>query len=591
MRRVLATAMAVAVVANVSTQAPQPQQSAGVVVDKTVRVPMRDGVTLSTHIYRPGRGGAPLAERLPVLLHRTPYALDEGLSSRAEYFAQHGYVSVLQNIRGRFASGGRFVKYDPLGAQDGYDTIEWLAKLPYADGGVGMWGSSYAAHTQADAAKMNPPSLRALLLNNGGMSNAWDHAVRLGGAFELGRELTWAWRSITEDRGELARKHLAGEDVEEWYAAMPFREGLSPLSVAPEFERYFLDELTRSDYGPYWQGLGMNWSDYYRQTADVPMLHVGGWYDIFLRGTIDNFIALSKLKKSPMRLLVGPWDHGAQARTYAGDVEFGPSAAIPDFFDAFHVRWFDTWLKGQKTGVEQEAPIHLFVMGTGSGAKTAEGRLVHGGVWRDAQQWPLPEARDTAYYFHADGSLRTEPPRNGSPSTTYTFEPGHPVPTIGGSTTGRIHGGAYNQRERADFVGSRPPYLPLRSRSDVLVFQTEPLAADTTVIGPVTVSLFASSSAVDTDFTAKLVDVYPPSEDFPAGFDLNITDAIVRARYRGERPTQKLIEPGRVYEFLIRPFPTANVFKKGHRIRVDISSTHFPRFDVNPHTGEPLGQN
>lgn len=591
MRRVLAAAMAVAVV-SATAHALQPAAPDGVVADKTVMIPMRDGVALSTRIYRPAHGGTAVAERLPVLLHRTPYTLDGELVKRAEYFARHGYVSVLQNIRGCFGSGGSFVKYDPLGAQDGYDTVEWLAKLPYADGHVGMWGTSYAAHTQADAAKMNPPSLRALLLNNGGMANAWDHAVRQGGAFELGRELTWAWRSVSgEGPSEVARNHVRSQNVTDWFAALPLRKGLSPLSVAPDSEQYFLDELTHSDYGPYWQTMGMNWADYYQQTSDIPMLHVGGWYDIFLRGTIDNYTALSKMKRSPIRLLIGPWDHGGQSRAFTGDVDFGPESAITDFATNFHLRWFDYHLKGRPTGVEHAPPIRIFVMGTGSGAKTSEGRLSHGGIWRDVQQWPLPEAKDTAYYFHGDGSLRTTPPQGNSSSTTYTFEPLCPVPTIGGSTTGRINGGAYDQRERPDFPGSRPPYLPLRSRKDVVVFQTDPLAEDTTVIGPVTVKLFASSTAVDTDFTAKLVDVYPPSADFPAGFDLNITDAIIRARYRDDRLTQELIEPGKVYEFVIRPFATANVFKKGHRIRVDLSSSNFPRFDVNPNTGEPLGQN
>lgn len=592
MKHTRTATIALALLVSGSLLAQQPTGVYEVVVDRTVRVTMRDGVSLATHIYRPARGGVAIAERLPVLLHRTPYVLEGELVKRAEYFARHGYVSVLQNIRGTFGSGGTFLKYDPVGAQDGADTVEWAARLPYTNGRVGMWGTSYAAHTQADAAKVAPPSLRALLLNNGGMSNAWDHAVRQGGAFELGREITWAWRKVaTESPDELARRHASGESLADWYAAMPLRKGLSPLSVAPEYEQYFLDELTHADYGPYWQTLGMNWSDYYQQTADIPMLHVGGWYDIFLRGTIDNYVALSKIKKSPIRLLVGPWDHGAQNRTYAGDVDFGPAAAIDDFFTDFHLRWFDRHLKGQQTAAQADPPIRLFVMGTGSGKKTAEGRLLHGGFWRDVQQWPLPEAKETAYYFQGDGSLRAAPPAIGPASTTYTYDPLHPVPTVGGSTTGRINGGGYNQRERPDFTGSRPPYLPLRSRSDVVVFQTEPLAEDTTVIGPVTVHLFASSTAVDTDFTAKLVDVYPPSPDYPGGYDLNITDAIVRARYRGDRLTGALMEPGKTYEFVIRPFATANVFKKGHRIRLDISSSNFPRFDVNPNTGEPLGLN
>ena len=595
----LALVIAAGVAAGVSTHARAPQPPDDVVVDKSVRIPMRDGVRLATQVYRPARDGKPVGERLPVLLHRTPYALDGLLIEQAQYFARHGYVGVLQNIRGRFESEGKFIKYDPLGASDGYDTVEWLAKQPYADGQVGMWGRSYGAHTQAEAAKMNPPSLRALLLTQGGMANAWDHAVRHGGAFELGRELTWAWRAaIEEGPTEMARKHVESQNVADWYSAMPLRKGLSPLAVAEEIEQYYLDELTTSDDGPYWQSLGLNWVEYYAQTADVPMLHVGSWYDIFLRGTIDNFVALSKLKTSRMAMVIGPWTHSGQTRTYAGDVDFGPESAIADFDTAFQLRWFDAFLKRQP-GAKAPAgtsPVRIFVMGTGNGTKTKEGRLLHGGYWKDLTSWPPANAKETVFYFHGDGSLRTEAPRAGAPrtepsSTTYTFDPRHPVPTIGGNTSARVHDGAYDQRERQDFPGSRPPYLPLRARSDVVVFQTAPLAADTTVIGPVTVTLFASSQAVDTDFTAKLVDVYPPSPDFPAGFDLNVTDAIVRARYRNDRRTQDLITPGKIYELTIRPFATANVFKKGHRLRVDISSSNFPRFDVNPNTGEPLGQN
>jgi putative CocE/NonD family hydrolase len=193
------------------------------------------------------------------------------------------------------------------------------------------------------------------------------------------------------------------------------------------------------------------------------------------------------------------------------------------------------------------------------------------------------------FYLGGDGILSRVEPKVGGSATTFTFDPEHPVPTLGGSVSARLKDGAFDQRERPDFPGSRPPYLPLRSRADVLTFQTEPLEEDVQVIGPITVRLFVSSSAVDTDFTVKLVDVYPPSSDFPGGFDMNITDAIVRASYRNGRTTRDLIEPGRVYELDIEPFPTANVFKRGHRIRLDVSSSSFPRWDVNPNTGEPLG--
>lgn len=565
----------------------------GVTVERDVMIRARDGVLLATDIYRPTAGGVPESDPLPVLLQRTPYGKNSGrFDEQVDFFARHGYVVAVQDMRGRYGSEGTFTKYHDHDAPDGYDTIQWLARQPWSDGQVGMWGTSYGAHTQADAAKMNPPALATMVLNQGGMANGWDHAIRHGGAFELGRELTWAFRQIpAETEDPVVRELFEKEDVKDWYSALPLREGLSPLSVAPEFEAYYFRELTNSDYGDLWKGIGLNWEEYYEQTADVPMLHIGGWYDIFLRGTLQNYEELGRLKSSPVRLLVGPWTHSGNARTYAGDVDFGPDAALADFAHGFHVRWFDYFLKDKATGVDTQAPVRIFVMGTGDGSGDANGRLMHGGYWRDAEAWPLPEAEARRMYLHGDGSLRAEAPSVRAASTTYTFDPRHPVPTLGGTVSARLSDGAYDQRERPDFPGSRPPYLPLRSRPDVLVFQTDPLEEDVTVIGPIEVRLFVSSTAVDTDFTAKLVDVYPPSEDFPTGFDLNITDAMVRASYRDDRHTRDLIEPGRVYELVIRPFATANVFKRGHRIRLDVSSSNFPRWDVNPNTGEPLGRN
>jgi putative CocE/NonD family hydrolase len=506
------------------------------------------------------------------------------------HLARNGYVAVIQDMRGRYESEGVFSKYSVLEPADGYDTVEWLAKQAWSDGRVGMWGTSYGAHTQADAAKLNPPSLKALLLNQGGMANAWDHAVRHGGAFELGRELTWAFREIPAETDDpVVRALFEKEKITDWYAALPFRPGLSPLAIAPEFEAYILNEYTQSDYSDFWRRMPLNWSEYYEETADAAMLHVGGWYDIFLRGTIQNYVELSRLKDSPVELMIGPWTHSGNDKTFAGDVDFGPAAAISDFDDDFQRRWFDRYLKNPGDAPARK-PVRLFIMGTGDGGRDDEGRLMHGGYWTEAVAWPLPDAETIPYYFTVDGELIREKPDAKHSSTTYTFDPTHPVPTIGGNVSARVFDGAFDQRERPDFYGSRSPYLPLRSRQDVLVFQTEPLEEDVVVVGPIEVVLFASSTAVDTDFTAKLVDVYPPSADFPGGFDMNISDALIRASYRDDRHTRDLIEPGEVYRLVIRPFATANVFKKGHRIRVDISSSNFPRFDINPGTGEPLGK-
>jgi putative CocE/NonD family hydrolase len=566
-------------------------ESAGedILREQNYMMPARDGVLLATDIYRPKGDG-----RLPVVLHRTPYDKSAAATvTIASFFARHGYIAIVQDTRGRHRSQGVFSKYYKYDAYDGYDAIAWAAKLPYSNGKVGMWGTSYAAHTQADASKLNPPGLATLVLNMGGMSNAWNHSVRYDGAFEMGRQLTWAWDQILQDTQDpVVRQMLTKEKVTDWYSALPLRKGLSPLAVAPNYEGYYLEEATQSDYDEHWKGIGLNWEEFYGQTADVPMLHIGGWFDIYLRGTIQNYRSLSERKKSPMRLMIGPWTHHGNTETFAGDVDFGAEAAIGAFDTDFHLGWFDHFLKGMTNGVEKEAPVRFFVMGTGDGHKETAGRLFHGGYWASARQWPPAETRVTAYYMHADGSLTTRAPEASEhESTVYTFDPAHPVPTIGGGVSRRLKDGAYNQRERPDFPGSRAPYLPLRSRSDVVVFETQPLAEDVALVGPIRVELFAASTGVDTDFTAKLVDVYPPNPSFPQGFDMNLTDGIIRARYRGGALRQQLMEPGKVYQFVIQPFDTANVFKRGHRIRVDISSSNFPRFDVNPNTGEPLGMN
>ena len=556
-----------------------------------VMIPTRDGKRMATDIYRPAQNGVPISERLPVLLNRTPYN-KTSLAEQAVFYAERGFVVALQDTRGRYKSEGEFSKVQPIDATDGYDVVEWLAKQPFSNGAVGMWGTSFAAHMQAGAAQYHPPSLKALLINMGGMSNAWDHGVRYRGTYEMGRQLTWAWSQLLADaRSDDVRALLTKEKVEDWYSVQPMRRGLNPLSVAPQYEGWYFDFFERANYDAFWKDPMLAWDEHYAETSDIPMLHVGGWYDIFLAGTFKNFVELRKLKRAPQYVMVGPWKHGGNNLPYAGDVAFGDSAAVMDFLADFHVRWFDHHLKGRANGAERDAPVRVFVMGTGDGHKDKNGRLMHGGYWRKAEQWPLSGTRLVPYYFHADGSLSAKAPTAARSQTTYTFDPRHPVPTIGGGSSARLKDGAYNQREDPRFPPSRAPWLPLRSRADVLVFQTEPLTEDVTVIGPIKVILHASASTVDADFTAKLLDVYPSSVDWPGGFDLNLTDAIVRGRYRATREHQVLLQPGRVYPFTIEPFPTANVFKKGHRIRVDISSSNFPRFDVNPNTGEPLGKN
>ena len=563
-------------------------------VEENVPVPMRDGIALAIDLYLPARDGVASGTPHPALLLRTPYdKRAPRFVDTARYFCAHGYVVGLQDVRGRYRSGGVFRKYQSE-ADDGHDTIAWLAALPHVDGRVGMWGTSYSAHAQADAAKLAPAGLRAAIINMGGLAHGWDHKIRNHGAFELLQQQAWAFaEAAAETSDPSVRDALTREPLADWFAAAPLRAGLSPLALAPEYEAYLLEMARRDDYES-WSGIGTNWRDHYAGTADIPMLHISGWYDSYAGGTVENYVGLAAAKRGPIRLIMGPWTHGGNLRTHAGEVEFGPDAALTGFEREFSLAWFDACLKGVANGATTGPPVSIFIMGTGDGHRDDQGRLHHGGYWREGTSWPLPGTVLTDLFFHADGGLRTEPPDAQIAGTTYRYDPLSPVPTIGGAFSAPVPGdlipsGAFDQRERPGRYGSRAPFLPVKSRRDVVVFQTAPLAAAVTIAGPIVVSLFASSSAPDTDFTVKLIDVYPPSADFPGGFEMNLTDGILRARVREDPRRAVPLTPGEIYPLAIEPFPTANVFKAGHRIRVDISSSNFPRFDANPNTGEPPG--
>ena len=323
---------------------------------------------------------------------------------------------------------------------------------------------------------------------------------------------------------------------------------------------------------------------------------MGGWYDSWASNTTANFTALSRAIKGPVYLIMGPWTHGQQGSSTHGQISLGRAAAIPDP-RAWRLEWYDRWLKEKNNSVGKREPfatkVRIFVMGTGDGRKTDAGLLNHGGFWRDEHEWPLARARATPFYWQPRGKLaRAKPPSDGG-STTFQFDPANPVPTIGGNISsggGILLAGGYDQRG-GEHVWNAPAPIPLSARNDILVFQSEPLEENLEVTGEIVVRLWASSSAVDTDFTAKLIDVYPPNEDYPGGFDLNIGDGIVRTRFRDSLAREVLMEPGTIYPLAIKLYPTSNIFKRGHRIRVDVSSSNFPRFDVNPNTGEPLGDN
>ena len=569
-------------------------------VDHNLRIAMRDGVELAMDVHRPALDGRPVEEPFPVLLQRTPYnKAAEARVEEAAFFTSHGYVIVLQDCRGRYASQGGFTKYVDDGP-DGYDTVEWLAQQPWCDGKVGTYGLSYAAHTQAALACLNPPHLSCMWIDCGGFSNAFLSGCRNGGAFEL-RQVTWAFREAKESpevqaNPMVTRAALDNQDMHDWFQRMPWKRGQSPLRWTPDYENYLLEIWGHETFDEYWQQSGLCAEAHYPQFSGVPQVHMGGWYDTYARTTTDNFAALSSIKSGPVSLLMGPWTHGARSVSYSGDADFGPQSPVDNNlatdFNHLRLRFFDHWLKATANGTAEEPPVKIFVMGGGSGRRNSENRLDHGGRWRPEQEWPLARSVDTPFYLHGGGRLATAGPREERAPSRYLFDPNHPVPTIGGNISSGLpimEPGGFDQRETASFYGSSPPYLPLASRPDVLVFQTEPLEEDLEVTGPIFVHLWVSSSAVDTDFTAKLLDIYPPSQDYTEGYALNLTDGILRAKFRSSWEQPELMEPGVVYPIVIQLAPTSNLFVRGHRVRLDVSSSNFPRFDVNGNTGENPG--
>ncbi len=552
-------------------------------VDFDVPARMRDGTTLRANVYRPVGEG-----QWPVLLTRLPYGKDFPLGSSVldpAQAARRGYVVVVQDTRGRFTSEG---EWSPMvnEALDGVDTIEWAARLPYSDGKVGMYGASYFGFTQWAAAVHQPPALKAMI-----PYVTWNDPLNgtmfRGGALELGISGNW---QLLMGLDILMRRHRDNPDPQvlgqaismlakdmdvlgkEGYWTLPLKE-FAPLKrhkiEASYFDPIMENPMDRSRLEPM-TILGKH------ENVSVPTLNAGGWYDIFLKDTIENFKIMRERGSTPearqSKLLIGPWSHGS-ATNPIGEINFGfaASAAFIDLqidFMSLQLRWFDHWLKGKDTGMLREAPIKLFVMGAN--------------VWRDEQEWPLARAVETRYYLHSnghantlhgDGLLSTERPDN-EVSDHYVYDPANPVITRGGALlmSPEYPSGAFDQR-------------PTESREDVLVYTTPVLQQDVEVTGPIMVHLWATSSAPDTDFVARLVDVHPD------GYAQNLTDGIIRARYRnftkGEAPS--LIEPGKAYEYEIDLWATSNVFKAGHRIRLDVTSSNFPRWDRNPNTGHDFG--
>jgi hypothetical protein len=574
-----------------------------VAVTRDVMIVMRDGVRLAADIYRPAQAGVATEGRFPALLMRTPYSKAVRALPFADYFAARGYVVVVEDVRGRYRSEGRWRPIYDDGA-DGYDTAAWIGHQSWSDGGIGTLGTSYEGATQQALAIAGAPFVKTMIPLFS-MSDPGRYGVRHNGAFEL-RWFNWVFtlgnatgeeslaaavRAASDAAAAPALAELANH-VPEYVSALPLRAGTTPLKFAPDYEKWLIDVMSHGGGDPAYTAMGIDVPDHLADYKDMPVYHVTGWYDSWTLQVANlNFAQLRAHKQSLQRLIVGPWIHSRPGVSFAGDAQFTPDAAID--LNAFEQRWFDHWLKGIDNAVEREAPVRLYVMGGGDAHKTPEGRVFVGGRWRDEKEWPLTRARATAYYLHGGGVLSAERPPGPHAPIKYRFDPRHPVPTLGGnlSSQGALASqGATDQRCHTD-LWTCTDSNPLSTRNDVLVFQTPPLREDMEVTGRLIVKLWAASDAPDTDFTAKLIDVYPPNADFPHGIDLNVGDGIVRARYRNGPLTAGMLQPGKPYEFTIELYPTSLLVKRGHRIRLDVSSSNFPRFDVNPNTGEPLNDN
>ncbi len=551
------------------------------VVERDVPVAMRDGTVLQTDVYRPAGVG-----RFPVLLQRTPYNKETGGLSlvQTDTFraVRQGYAVVIQDCRGRYRSDGDFTPFLQEIA-DGYDAVEWCGAQPWSDGNVGMYGTSYVGATQWLAAVAAPPSLKAIApaFTASDYYEGWTYQ---GGALQWGFMCNWVVPFLTS--ADLVRTNAREgvADFEAWRETLidavdganetamtlPLRD----IPVNPAWSPYFQEWLDHATDDDFWQARSI---ERRHDQVRVPALNIAGWYDIFLDGSLRNFTGVQAKgatddARAGSRLLLGPWTHTTPPLAQAGAVDFGARAGqslmlLSMDIDGLTLRFFDRWLKGIDDGYDAEPPVQLFVMGED--------------VWRGEPAWPLERAVPTAFYLHGggnanssagDGVLSEEAPGAERPDV-FLYDPHHPVPTVGGQLCcypSTLPPGAYDQR-------------PVEARHDVLVYVTPPLQTDVEVTGPVTLTLWAATSAPDTDFTGKLVDVYPD------GYVRNLTDGIIRARYRQGTDMARPITPGEPTEYTIDLWATSNLFRAGHRIGLEVSSSNFPRFDRNLNTGHELG--
>jgi uncharacterized protein len=577
-----------------------PESKYKVLLERDVSIRMRDGAELIADVYRPSKDGNLSEAKFPVILIRTSYNKDNRANLYLfdpDYFVERGYVIVIQDVRGRYKSPGHFY-HGIYETNDGYDTIEWIAQQPWSNGKVGMTGASYLAAVQQAAAVSGAPHLASIFHVEAPLS--YYHYLRRGGAFaQMVVPIAFYFASTSREALEdpMLRSGLTEADLKgpEWLRRWPFGRGKTLLSRVPEDERFLFDTWFQTDYGQFYTQVPL-WepNQYLDQYADVPGYYFGGWYDPLREN--EFYAALAPRKKGPLKLLIGPWGHGTNGSSL-GDVNFGPEAALsPQQGNELHLKWFDQTLKGIDTGILADPPVRIFVMGGGDGRKDGAGKLRHGGRWRAESAWPLASTQYTNYYLQKGGTLIEAKPAELEASSTYFYDPLDPVPTIGGasffvirSVTPRrffVPYGPQDQRESADCLFCKTT-LPLATRQDVLLFQTAPLERDVEVTGPLTAKLWISSTAISTDFTAKLIDVYPPTEDYPEGYAMNLADGILRAHYRNGFTRAELMKPGEVYQLTVQLSATSNLFVKGHRIRVDISSSDYPAYDPNPNTGDP----
>ena len=557
-----------------------------VTVTRDVRLAMRDGVTLSTDLYLPARNGRALGPASAVLV-RTAY--DRGnFANDCTYFASHGYTAVAQDVRGTFGSEGAFFAFVNE-ADDGVDTLNWLTTSEHCNGDVGMFGCSYMSWVQMALATQNPVGLKCLIPFGVGI-DTFHHYAYPNGALQLGM-IRWVifdvWRRAARDNPELLAT-IDAIDFIRFAAELPWQRGQTVLAQSPQFEDIIFTYLEHRTYDAFWRQPGQAFDLYFEQFPDIPMLWVSGWWDGYPRSVCEGYRKLSERGRGERQhLLLGAWVHNQMSGNSAGDVDFGPDMDI-DRLDTQRL-FFDRHLRADAS-VDAGAKVRAFVMGGGSGRRTAEGRLHHGGRWWHSEQWPPPGMTITPYYLHEGGSLSRDAPTVHDAMTVYQHDPNDPVPSIAVPWIFANYPdrGPADQLEPTELIGNCTPGKPLAERADVRVFQTPPLESDVRLLGPLQARLYVQSSAPDTDFCVKLVDVYPPSEDYPQGYAMIVAEGIMRMTYREGGEQLVPMQAGAVYEIVIDCFPAANLFAAGHRIRIDIASSNFPRHEINRNTADPF---